>query len=152
MAKKTNSVPEQKKASSVVLRNWDDWFNMCGTMVQDLQEYESCMEKYYFELQHKNTVEEQQIAQKEYQSKHKKRFFEDEKLIPSWMYKSLFVSGLIGILLGFVLVFILIFSAASKVDMGFGAYVASKGHTVGSYVGVRGLLCGLLFGGLFVFG
>ena len=45
------------------VRNWDDWFNMCGTMVKDLQTYESAMRKYYFDVWYqKNEQKEAQAA------------------------------------------------------------------------------------------
>ena len=104
MAKKqATSAPQEP----VQVRNWDDWFRLCGSIVQDLQEYETWMQKYYFDIQYQKTSEEQHKAQLAYQAKHKKRFFEEEKAIPHWMFKQLAVGGAVGAGLGYLLTFVL---------------------------------------------
>lgn len=104
MAKKqATSAPQEP----VQVRNWDDWFRLCGSIVQDLQEYETWMQKYYFDIQYQKTSEEQHKAQLVYQAKHKKRFFEEEKAIPHWMFKQLAIGGAVGAGLGYLLTFVL---------------------------------------------
>ena len=62
MAKAGKNENTAVKPSKVVIRNWDEWFAMCGTMVQDLKDYESCMQKYYFDLQYDKSAASQQEA------------------------------------------------------------------------------------------
>ena len=104
MAKKQEASAPQEP---VQVRNWDDWFRLCGSIVQDLQEYETWMQKYYFDIQYQKTSEEQHKAQLAYQAKHKKRFFEEEKAIPHWMFKQLAIGGAVGASLGYLLTFVL---------------------------------------------
>lgn len=104
MAKKQEASAPQEP---VQVRNWDDWFRLCGSIVQDLQEYETWMQKYYFDIQYQKTSEEQHKAQLAYQAKHKKRFFEEEKAIPHWMFKQLAIGGAVGAGLGYLLTFVL---------------------------------------------
>lgn len=104
MAKKQEASAPQEP---VRVRNWDDWFRLCGSIVQDLQEYETWMQKYYFDIQYQKTSEEQHKAQLAYQAKHKKRFFEEEKAIPHWMFKQLAIGGAVGAGLGYLLTFVL---------------------------------------------
>ena len=152
MAKAGKNENTAVKPSKVVIRNWDEWFAMCGTMVQDLKDYESCMQKYYFDLQYDKSAASQQEAQLAYQAKHKKRFFDNEPKIPAWMLKSLFILGIVGVVLGFVLMAVIGVMGASKSGLGMAAYWAEKGTTFGRYVLVRGLILGIVLAVAFVFG
>lgn len=147
---KTNQAPASPQEP--VVRNWDDWFNMCGTMVQDMKDFETLMQKYYFDIQFKKDAESQHQAQLAYQGKHKKRFYDEEQKIPQWMLKPIFIGAGIGILTGFILVFIFALVQASKAGVGLSAWVAAKNTTVGNYVGIRGMILAVLLGAAAVFG
>ena len=51
MKKRQKEMPSEIPAEKVSVNNWTDWFKLCGSMVQDLQENEGYMQKFYFDLQ-----------------------------------------------------------------------------------------------------
>lgn len=152
MAKAGKTMDSAVKSSKLVIRNWDEWFSMCGTMVQDLKDYESCMQKYYFDLQYDKSAAAQQEAQMAYQGKHKKRFFDSEPKIPAWLLKSLFILGIAGLVIGFVIMAVIGVMSVSKSGLGMSAYWAAKGTTFGRYVFGRGFILGIVLAVGFVFG
>ena len=116
------------------VKNWDDWFNMCGTMVKDLQTYESAMRSYYFDVWYHKT--EQKEAQAAYQSKHNLGFYRSEKKFPSWKIKTFLKTGLLAFILGIVVALVLAIINASPGDK----------ENLGSYLGNALLNPGLLYG------
>ena len=127
------------KSSSVRIKSWDDWFNLCGTLIADLQAYEKLMQEYYFDTQYQNDSDSQHAAQLAYQSKHNKRFFESDRQIPKWMQTKALTSGAVGVVVGLVVAAFLSIIAGMKATGG----IAFTGF------GWRAIVFGLIFGGLF---
>lgn len=107
MKKRQKEMPSEIPAEKVSVNNWTDWFKLCGSLVQDLQEYEGYMQKFYFDLQYSKDVNAQHEAQLAYQARHKRRFFEEEKRFPAWKLKEPFIGAIVGFVLGLILVFAL---------------------------------------------
>ena len=116
------------------VRNWDDWFNMCGTMVKDLQTYESAMRSYYFDVWYRKT--EQKEAQAAYQSKHNIGFYRNEKKFPAWKMKIFLKTGLLAFVLGIVVALVFAIINAQT----------AKPANLGSYIVQALLNPGLLYG------
>lgn len=135
----------------VVLHNWNDWFSMCGTMLEDLKAYEAGMESYFFDIKYKKDVDSQQKAQEEYQAKHKAGFYQDETKLPAWLLKPCFIGALVSLVLGMIIVYILTASAASSAGVGLTDYLSTKGRTLGSQLLLFGGLLGAGLAALFVF-
>ena len=119
------------------VKNWDDWFNMCGAMVKDLQTYESAMRSYYFDVWYHKT--EQKEAQAAYQSKHNLGFYRSEKKFPSWKIKTFLKTGLLAFVLGIVVALVLAIINASPADKeNLGSYLVNALLNPGLLYGVGG--------------
>lgn len=116
------------------VKNWDDWFNMCGTMVKDLQTYESAMRSYYFDVWYHKT--EQKEAQAAYQSKHNIGFYRSEKKFPTWKKQIFAKTGFLSFLFG-VIVATLVFALLGRNDQ------SNLGTVIVNKLLMPGLPCGV---------
>ena len=154
MSKKKKAQIDEPIPEPVDLENWDDWFNMCGILAEDLKQFEALMQKYYFKIMYRDTVEEQGKAQAKYQEKHAKGFYEREGKIPKWFMPKIAIAGFVMLLIGYVIAIIMGFVGASKAGLPLSEFVTTKvlGHTVAQYIGTRGLLIGGILAALTVTG
>lgn len=121
-------------ATSVVLHNWDEWFQNCGTLTSDLKTYESYVHA-YFQKQNPNTSEGKDAAETAFGDQHVCRFYEKQPKIPGWMIAKAMVRTGIGLLAVFV-VMLLVF------------VLQSDGHKLGQPVFVKAAVCAVFGGAL----
>lgn len=114
----------------VQIKNWDDWFQNCGVLSNDLQSYEDEMERYYI-VQNSKTSEGRQSAASGFQSKHKTSFFDSNPTIPLWKLKKVFSIGFCSMIIAAVL---------------FLLYFFSKGDDFGKSVMIKSAVFGLITG------
>lgn len=81
----------------------DDWFKLCGSLIDDLAAMEKLLQEYYFKIQCKPDPESQQQARLVYQSKHPTAFYDEEQQVPSWKKPALLKGGAIGVVVGLLL-------------------------------------------------
>lgn len=84
----------------------DDWFRLCGSMIDDLKSFEKLMQDYYFKIQCRQDEESQKQARAAYQSKHPEAWYDEEKKVPSWLKPDIKVIGA-GAAVGAVLLVLL---------------------------------------------
>lgn len=90
-------------AGRIQIQNWDDWFQNCGSLVSDLQEYEGFCRTYY-EKQNSRTDVGRQSARQGYLGQHPSGFYWGNPKLPKWKL----LQGLRAGLLGFLLVFFVV--------------------------------------------
>ena len=90
-------------AGRIQIQNWDDWFQNCGSLVSDLQEYEGFCRTYY-EKQNSRTDVGRQSARQGYLGQHPSGFYRGNPKLPKWKL----LQGLRAGLLGFLLVFFVV--------------------------------------------
>lgn len=144
----------ESKQEEVSIKNWDDWFKMCGGTAVELKQLEKLTETYYFDTQYQKDAGSQREAQAKYQEKHIKRFYERESKIPSWMYKRLCISGAILLVVGIIIGLIALVVNASKSGLTIPQYASDRfmSYSVFQYLLTRGLFAGIILAGLAVFG
>lgn len=74
------------------IENRDDWFKLCGGLVDNMKAMEEQLQAYYFKTQCQQDPESQKQAKLVYQSKHPTGFYDEEVVVPSWKKKS-FLAG-----------------------------------------------------------
>ena len=76
----------RKNKTHISLRNWDDWFEIVGSVVPDLQVYENKMWDYYT-LQYDKTEDASREKHQVYAGRHNKAFYKEEPVFYPWKIK-----------------------------------------------------------------
>ena len=126
------------RSSDVIMNSWDDWFENCGALISDLQNYEDKLWDYYT-LQY--PVYDDADKNREYAGKHDIAFYENEPKFPSWKIKTLIVRGLLGLVVGTVVMFLfyMVTAAITHTDVVWQDKLISSG--------IIGLIVGLVVAG-----
>lgn len=132
--KSKQDVLQDSVSSSVVLHNWDEWFQNCGTLTSDLKTYESYVQE-YFKKQNPNTSEGKDAAGRAFEDQHVCKFFEKQLKLPGWMVTKALIRTGIGFLAVFV-VMLLVF------------VLQSEEHKLGQPVFIKSAICAVLGGAL----
>lgn len=134
-------------ADDVVINNWDDWFQNCGSLVSDLQLYESLMQQYY-NKQNSKKPEGQQKASQSFQQHHVSSFFEKNPLIPKWMLQQSILRTVIGFVAAFFVTVLVIMVKVALSGLSLNDYVLAVGSSMSvmTYVMLKGSLFGALAG------
>ena len=134
-------------ADDVVINNWDDWFQNCGSLVSDLQSYESLMQQYY-NKQNSKKPEGQQKASQSFQQHHVSSFFEKNPLIPKWMLQQSILRTVIGFVAAFFVTVLVIMVKVALSGLSLNDYVLAVGSSMSAmtYVMLKGSLFGALAG------
>ena len=136
-------------SDKVIINNWDDWFQNCGSLVADLQAYEALMQQYY-NKQNSKKPEGQQNALRCYQQHHVSSFFEKNSLIPGWMLKQSALRTIIGFIAAMFVTILVIMVKVALSGLSLDDYVVSIGSTMSPmmYLVVKGSLFGILCGAI----
>lgn len=139
MSKKKQDISDsdlglKSNSNSITLRNWDEWFQNCGSVVSDLKIYESYVQD-YFKKQNPKTPDGENTAAIQFQDQHSCKFFEKQSKLPGWMM----TKAMVRMGIGFVAVFVIMLLVF---------VLQSKDHTLGTSVFIKSAVVGLLCGGL----
>lgn len=137
---------------SIVIQNWDDWFENCNQLQPDLKAYEGLMEQYY-DKQYSKTTEGREAAARAYRGRHKARFYETQTILPKWKKKKCILRMGIGFGVVFGVTLAASFVLGGQIPWGDGSLMTWLEQTAGdmglptaALQVVLAAVCGLPFG------
>lgn len=80
------------------VKDWDDWFALCGRDAPELEFYEKCMDEYY-DRQYSETDDGRRSASVAFRGKHESSFWKNKPLVPGWKRRHLTMQGILWVLI-----------------------------------------------------